>query len=207
MNRLIAITGGSGAGKTTIARALAAKLASDALVIGEDDFYRCTSIVPNFDAATYNFDEPAAKDEAAFFECLSRARKGEPFEKPIYNMATHRREKRTERVTPPGYIILEGIHILAMPSLRPLFDLSVYIDCAESLRLGRRMIRDVEERGRTPRSVFDQFFQTVLPMHELHVEPQRTLADLVLVSTYAGGKSEAQAHAETILTRLKARDR
>ena len=204
MNRLIAITGGSGAGKTTIARALERRLAPEALVIGEDDFYRCTSTVPNFDAATYNFDEPAAKDEAAFFECLSRARRGEAFEKPIYNMATHRRETRTERVAPPAYVILEGIHILAMPSLRPLFDLSVYIDCAEALRLGRRMIRDVEERGRTARSVFDQFFQTVRPMHEMHVESQRALADLVLTSTYTGGMAEAEALADAIVARLKA---
>ncbi len=205
MNRLIAITGGSGAGKTTIARALAAKLAPEALVIGEDDFYRCTSKVATFDPATHNFDEPAAKDEAAFFECLSHARAGKPFDKPLYDMATHRRKTTTERVTPPAFVIIEGIHILAMESLRPLFDLTVYVDCEETLRLGRRMVRDVETRGRTPQSVLDQFLTTVRPMHDLHIAPQRAIADLVLVSAYAGGMREAETHANTILARLNVR--
>ncbi|HVY87136.1 MAG TPA: AAA family ATPase [Caulobacterales bacterium] len=204
MAKLIAITGGSGAGKTTIANALMRRLAPNAVIIGEDDYYRCSSTIPDFDAASFNFDEPAAKDDALLAQHLARARRGEGFDKPRYDLSTHRRERAAERVTPPAFVIVEGIHLLAFPDLRNLFDLAVYIEAEEALRLGRRMIRDVETRARTPHSVFHQFFTYVRPMHDLHVAPQRSLADLVLVSSPEGGPGEAEAHATVIEARLQA---
>ena len=203
MTRLIAIAGGSGACKTTVALALQKRLAPNALVVAEDDFYRCSSTIPDFDAATHNFDAPAAKDEAALHACLSRAREGQPFEKPIYDMTTHRRLIDTETVTPREYLIVEGIHILAFQSLRPLFDLAVFMHSDESLRLGRRMIRDMETRARSPRSIVQQFFATVRPMHEAFVEPQRAFADLVLVCAPGAGFEEAEVHADIIVQRLR----
>lgn len=204
MAKLIAITGGSGAGKTTVARALATKLGPRATLIGEDDYYRCATTIPNFDPATQNFDAPASKDDALLCANLAQARRGEAFEKPLYDLVTHTRRGQTERVAPAEIVIVEGIHLLAFPALRDLFDLTVFIEADEALRLGRRMIRDVEVRGRTPRSVFQQFFTFVRPMHEAHVAPQRALADLVLVSSPEAGPQEADAHAEIILARLGA---
>ncbi|MEZ6023553.1 MAG: hypothetical protein R3C16_09145 [Hyphomonadaceae bacterium] len=99
-------------------------------------------------------------------------------------------------------LIVEGIHLLAPADLRGLFDLKVFIAADEALRLGRRMIRDVEARGRTPRSVLTQFFTNVRPMHEAHVEPQRAHADLVLTSPYDAGPEFADADAARILERL-----
>lgn len=202
MTKLIAITGGSGAGKTTVAQALARRLGAGAVVIAEDDYYRCSTTVPNFDPAAYNFDTPAAKEHALLREHLAMVRSGEAFDKPIYDLVTHRRRPEVERIAHADHVIAEGLHLLAMPDLRALFDLTVFIHADEALRLGRRMIRDVEQRGRAPHSVMSQFFLHVRAMHETHVEPQRALADLVIECPYEAGPQHAEASAALILERL-----
>ena len=202
MTKLIAITGGSGAGKTTVARALAKRLGAGAVVIAEDDYYRCSSTVPDFDPATYNFDVPAAKEHELLRDHLALAKSGEAFDKPIYDLITHRRTPKVERIVHADWVIVEGIHLLAAPELSGLFDISVFMHSDESLRLGRRMIRDVESRGRTPRSVMAQFFTHVRAMHEAHVEPQRALADLVIVCPYEAGPDHADASAAQIAAAL-----
>jgi uridine kinase len=198
MTRLIAITGGSGAGKTTVARALSKRLGAGAIVVAEDDYYRCASTIPNFDAATHNFDAPEAKEHALLMEHLDLARSGAAFDKPVYDLVTHRRKPEVERIAHADVVIVEGIHLLATSDLRALFDVRVYMDSDEALRLGRRMIRDVEARGRTPRSVMTQFFMSVRPMHDAYVAPQRAHADLVLVCPFDAGPETADAHAEQI---------
>jgi uridine kinase len=200
--KIIAITGGSGAGKTTVARALARRLGAGAIVVAEDDYYRCASTIANFDAATHNFDAPEAKEHALLCAHLTLAKSGAAFDKPVYDIVTHRRKPEVERIAHAETLIVEGIHLLAAPELRALYDLSVFIHSGEALRLGRRMIRDVESRGRTPRSVLSQFFTTVRPMHERHVEPQRALADLVIECPYDAGPDHADESAARILDRL-----
>ena len=202
MTKLIAITGGSGAGKTTVARALAKRLGAGAVVIAEDDYYRCSSTVPDFDPASYNFDVPAAKEHSLLREHLALAKSGEAFDKPLYDLVTHRRAPKVERIVHADWVIVEGIHLLAAPELRDLFDVSVFMHSDEALRLGRRMIRDVESRGRTPRSVMAQFFTHVRAMHKAHVEPQRALADLVIVCPYEASPDHADASAAQIAERL-----
>ncbi|MEZ5996767.1 MAG: uridine kinase [Hyphomonadaceae bacterium] len=201
MARIIAITGGSGAGKTTVARALARRLG--AMVIAEDDYYRCASTIADFDAATHNFDAPEAKDHTLLRAHLDMARGGARFEKPLYDLVTHRRRAEGETVAPGETLIVEGIHLLAAPDLRALYDFSVFIEADEAVRLGRRMIRDVEARGRTPRAVLAQFFASVRPMHEKHVTPQRAFADLVLNSPPDAGPEHAEADAARIESRLR----
>ncbi len=204
MTRIIAITGGSGAGKTTIARALAARLAPRRVaLIGEDDYYRCASEIADFNAETHNFDVPAAKDDALLLAHMRRAKAGQGFDKPNYDFATHRRRAETEHIAPAEVVIIEGIHLLAFPSLRAVFDLSIYIEADEDVCLARRLKRDVETRGRTPQSVREQFALNVRPMHEAHVAPQRAFANLVLISTAAGGLSETETHAARIAQTLE----
>jgi uridine kinase len=203
MTKLIAITGGSGAGKTTVARALARRLGAGAVVIAEDDYYRCASTIPDFDAATHNFDAPSAKEHALLREHLALAKSGDAFDKPIYDLVTHRRKPDVERIVHADWVIAEGLHLLAAPELDGLFDLSIFMHADEALRLGRRMVRDVEARGRTPRSVMAQFFANVRPMHELHVEPQRARADMVIVCPYEAGPEHADASAAEIVERLR----
>ncbi|HEX8902334.1 uridine kinase [Vitreimonas sp.] len=201
--KIIAITGGSGAGKTTIARALAHRLGAGAVVIAEDDYYRCASTIPNFDAATHNFDAPSAKEHELLRAHLALAKSGEAFDKPIYDLVTHRRKPEVERIAHADTIIVEGILLLAAPELVPLFDLKVFVSADESVRLARRMIRDVEQRGRSARSVMSQFFMTVRPMHDAYIEPQRALADLLLHCPYDAGPEHAEANAAEIAERLR----
>ena len=202
MTRIIAITGGSGAGKTTIARALARRMGASAVVIAEDDYYRCASTISNFDAGAYNFDAPEAKEHELLHAHLALARSGEAFDKPVYDLVTHRRRPEVERIAHADWVIVEGIHLLVTPELRALFDLKVYVEADESVRLARRMIRDVESRGRTPRSVMVQFFTSVRPMQEKHVAPQRALADLVLNCPFDAGPEHADASAQRIVEQL-----
>ena len=201
MTRIIAISGGSGAGKTTLALALARRLS--AVVIAEDDYYRCSSEFLDFDAARHNFDTPLAKDHALLRAHIVAAKAGLAFEKPSYDLVTHRRRAELECVEPGAALIVEGIHLLASPELRALYDVKVFVDADEALRLGRRMIRDVEARGRAPRTVLAQFFANVRPMHEAHVEPQRAFADIVLTSTHESGPHSAEAHARDIAAALE----
>lgn len=203
MAKLIAITGGSGAGKTTVARALAHKLGARAIVIAEDDYYLCASTIPQFDAATHNFDAPAAKEHALMIAHLALAKSGQAFDKPVYDLTTHRRLPQVERIVHADIVIVEGIHLLADGNLRALFDVRVFIEADEALRLGRRMIRDVESRGRTPRTVLMQFFSTVRPMHEAYVAPQRAFANLVLTSSPEAGPDAADADAARIAALLE----
>lgn len=205
MTTIVAITGGSGAGKTTIANALARRLGEGAVVIAEDDYYRCASAIPDFDAASHNFDMPAAKEHALLAEHLALAKGGDAFDKPLYDLVTHRRLAKVERIARARAVIVEGIHLLTSADMRALFDVKVYVDADEALRLGRRMIRDVEERGRAPRAVLAQFFDTVRPMHERHVAPQRTFADLVLRCEPDSGPEQAEANAARIAVLLEAR--
>jgi len=203
MTILLAITGGSGAGKTTIARALARQLGAGAVVIAEDDYYRCATTIPNFDATTHNFDAPSAKEHELLRAHLALAKSGAAFDKPVYDLVTHTRKREVERIVHADFVIVEGIHLLAPEELRAVFDVKVFIEADEALRLGRRMIRDVESRGRSPRSVMAQFFTTVRPMHETHIAPQRLHADLVLQCPYEAGPEHAEANAARIVELLR----
>lgn len=197
--KIIAITGGSGAGKTTVATTLARLIGAGAVVIAEDDYYCCSTAYPDFDPAIHNFDEPAAKEHSLLREHLALAKSGTAFDKPVYDLVTHTRMPKVERIAHADVLIVEGIHLLAPADLRELFDVKVYVESDEALRLGRRMIRDVETRGRTPRSVIAQFFSTVRPMHEAHVAPQRAYADLVLTCPPNAGPEQAEDNARRIL--------
>jgi uridine kinase len=174
------------------------------VVIAEDDYYRCSSTVLNFDSATYNFDAPEAKEHTLLRAHLACAKRGEGFDKPLYDLVTHRRRADLERIGRAETIIVEGIHVLTSDELRPLFDLKVYVEADEALRLARRMVRDIEERGRTPGAVLDQFFNTVRPMHETYIVSQKALADLVLRCEYGAGPEQADANAARIEAALRA---
>lgn len=203
MGLIIAITGGSGSGKTTIAARVAQRL--DANLIAEDDYYTCRSNYPAFDERTHNFDTPAAKDHALLASHLQAARRGEAFDKPLYDLKTHERRPQTERIEARPFLVLDGIHAFASEALRAAADLKIFVDTDEAVRLQRRLVRDVEERARKAEIVLYQFENFVRPAHAATVEPQRAFADLVIRDAGGADFAEADAHAERIAALARAR--
>lgn len=200
--RVIGVSGGSGSGKTTLAAALTARL-PQARALREDDYYHCSSAVPGFDARTYNFDHIAAKDFSLLAAHLSALRAGEAIEKPLYDFVRHRREAVTETLSAGRFVVVEGIHALAAPAVRPLLDLAVYLDTPDDVRLARRLLRDVRERGRTLEDVLDQYMSTVRPMHAAFTAPSRMGADLVLAE--GGAAPGPERLASLVVEEIQAR--
>ncbi len=180
MTTLIGIAGGSGSGKTTLARALAQALGPSVRIIAEDDYYRCSTAVPDFDPRAHNFDALDSKDMARLAADLAALKQGRPIEKPLYDYVTHTRRAETETVAPAEYVIVEGILALADADVRAAYDLAVWLDTPGDLRLLRRVRRDVAERGRSIESVLDQYERTVRTSFLQHAQTQAEGADVVL---------------------------
>jgi len=183
MNRpyIIAIAGGSGSGKTTFARRLYELLGeSEAVCLGQDSYYIDQSQHFDGDGGKVNFDHPDALDFPLLKTHLEMLRRGESIEVPIYDFATHKRIEKTQTIHPHKIIIVDGILLLSIDYLRPLFDRCVFMDTDEELRFERRLKRDVAERGRTGIGVYRQFFKQVKPMHDQFVEPFKKSADLLV---------------------------
>lgn len=179
---VIGIAGGSGSGKTSLARALFARLGGPeaCIVLDHDSYYRDLSQLPPGNRGEANFDHPESLESDLLARHLAELRAGRAVARPCYDFASHTRLPTTLRVEPRPVIVCEGILLLAAPELRSSFDLRVFLDAPADVRVLRRMQRDVVERGRTLASVTQQYLDTVRPMHERFVEPARTTADLVL---------------------------
>ena len=186
MSLLIAITGGSGSGKSTLARALAEALGPEqAVVVLEDWYYVDAAALPDFDAATFDFDHVDARDHDLLAAHLAELKAGRAVEAPIYSLIHHGRDPGGAPVPAAPVVIVEGIHLLATPEVAALFDLKVFVDTPADIRFIRRLLRDQAERGRTAQSVIDQYLKTVRPGHERFTEPGRALADFVVADQTA----------------------
>lgn len=188
---LIAITGGSGSGKSTLAETLVAALPSGSTVLlREDSYYRDAASLPGFDAATFDFDDVAARDHDLLIADLRALKAGREIIVPIYSFIHHGREEGGERVVPAKVVILEGTHVLCTPALVDLFDIRVFVDTPSDIRFIRRLLRDQAERGRTADSVIAQYLSTVRPGHERLTEPSRGNADFVIADATAAVRLE-----------------
>lgn len=175
---IIAITGGSGSGKSLIASGLLARLGMDrALLLEEDSYY--ADLPPNADPAQYNFDDLTAKDRDLLYQHLVALKQGDGIERPSYDFVTHKRQQQTTFILPKPILIIEGSHVAFEAKFRALYDCLIYIDTPDDLRLARRLLRDINERGRTPDCVIDQYIATVRPMHQAYTLPAKVMADLV----------------------------
>lgn len=186
MTILIAITGGSGSGKSTLAEALVNALSPGAAaLIREDSYYRDAASLPGFDAATFDFDDVAARDHDLLIDDMIRLKAGKPVTAPVYSFIHHGREPDGEAIPAAPVVIVEGTHVLCTPALADLFDIRVFVDTPADIRFIRRLLRDQAERGRTASSVIDQYLKTVRPGHERLTEPSRTRADFIIADATA----------------------
>ncbi len=176
--RIIGLCGGSGSGKSTLAVELA-NLLPDSQVLCFDSYYRDLEHLTLTERAQVNFDAPDSLDASLLVEHLQALAQGKSVAVPVYDFATHTRSDDVILIDAHRYIILEGILLFAFPEIRRHLDIRVFLDCPTALRLARRLERDVNERGRTEKSVVEQWNTTVEPMHRLHVEPNAVHAHLV----------------------------
>ena len=177
---VIGIAGGSGSGKTTITEQLVEELGSDVTVITHDNYYRAHHEMTYEERTLLNYDHPDAYETELLVEHLAALRRGESVEVPTYDFSIHDRVEATTAVHPAKVIIVEGILLFFHPELRELMDIKVYVDCDADVRILRRIMRDVKERGRSLESVINQYLATVKPMHEAFVEPSKRFADIII---------------------------
>ncbi|MBN1469015.1 MAG: uridine kinase [Fusobacteriaceae bacterium] len=178
---IIGIAGGSGSGKTTVARRLLETFKEeDAILIEQDAYYRELYIDSIDERAKMNFDHPNAIEFELLEKQLKDLYSGFSIERPIYDFATHMRKEETKHINPSKIIIVEGILIFAVPEIRKLFDVKIFVDTDADEMLLRRIERDITERGRTFESVRDQYLSTVKPMYLEFAEPSKRYADIII---------------------------
>lgn len=186
MTILIGVTGGSGSGKSTLAEALLDALPPGAAVLlREDSYYIDAAALPGFDAATFDFDDVAARDHDLLARDLAELKAGRPITSPVYSFIHHGREPQGEPVAPADVVIVEGACLLCSAPVRALFDIRVFVDTPADIRFIRRLLRDQAERGRTAESVIAQYLSTVRPGHERYTEPSRAEADFIVADATA----------------------
>lgn len=177
----IGVAGGTGSGKTTVANEIVRRVGAERIVtVNQDRYYRDLAHIPGDKRAQHNFDHPDAIEEKLLEEHLNLLKAGKPATIPVYDFSRHVRLAETEWVEPQPIIILEGILILAIPGLRDLLDVKIFVDTDADLRFIRRLRRDMAERGRSVESVVDQYQNTVRPMHLEFVEPSKRWADVII---------------------------
>lgn len=179
--RVIGIAGGSGSGKSTVARRVAEALGpSSAVTLDMDGYYRNLTHLTPAERRLVNWDHPDAFDLDLFATQLGELAAGRPIEKPVYDFVTHARAPQTVRLRPADVILVEGILLFVDPRVRALCDVKVFVDTDADLRLIRRIRRDIQDRGRPLDEILDQYLSTVRPMHFEFVEPTRRYADVIV---------------------------
>lgn len=178
---VVGIAGGTGSGKTTVARNIVRGLPQGSSVLLEHDgYYRDFSHLSLEERAKINFDHPDSLETELLLEHLARLRAGEPVEKPIYDYVTHSRSSESVRVEPVPVVVVEGILIFTAAELREAFDIRIFVDTDADIRVLRRLARDTQERGRSIESVIGQYYATVRPMHLKFVEPSKRWAHVII---------------------------
>ncbi|MBU3191267.1 uridine kinase [Clostridium bowmanii] len=177
----IGITGGTGSGKSTIAREIYKQFDDSCIaMLEQDSYYKDQSDLSFEERIKTNYDHPDAFDTSLLVEHLNLLLEGQSIKKPIYNFEVHNRMKETVSVEPKEIIIVEGILVLQEKVLRDMLDIKIYVDTDADVRFIRRLVRDINERGRTTDSVIKQYLNVVKPMHEQFTEPTKRYADIII---------------------------
>lgn len=178
---VIGVAGGTGSGKTSVTRSIIQRFADKSiLMIEQDYYYKDQSDLPFEERLQTNYDHPLAFDNDLLIEHLQQLINQQSVEKPVYDYKMHTRSDETIHVEPKEVIIVEGILVLEDERLRDLMDIKVFVDTDADVRIIRRMMRDINERGRTLDSVIDQYINVVRPMHLQFVEPTKRYSDIII---------------------------
>ncbi len=178
---IIGLCGGTGSGKTTIARRIIENVGAENLIlIEQDSYYRNLEDMPLDERHKANFDHPDSIDFEHLFEDLRGLKDGNVVEMPIYDFPTHTRKVETKHLEPKPVVLVEGILIFSIKKILDLFDVKVFVDTPNDVRFIRRLKRDIAERGRTVGSVIEQYLTTVRPMHQEYVAPSKEFADIII---------------------------
>jgi len=178
---VIGIAGGSGSGKTTVANVVMQRVGAENIAyLPHDAYYKELGHLPPNQRAQINFDHPDSLENELMIQHIQALREYQPVALPVYDFSTDSRTDKIIEVKPQRIIIVEGILIFAVPDLRKMFDLKIFVDTDPDIRLIRRLQRDISERGRSTESVINQYLTTVRPMHLEFVEPSKRYADVII---------------------------
>lgn len=177
---VIGIAGGSGSGKTTIAQNIKEVFNDDVVILCHDYYYKSNEGIPLEERKKLNYDHPKSFDTDLLIEHLKQLKEGNSIFHPVYSFVEHTRLNETVEVKPKKVIIVEGILIFENRELCDLMDIKVFVDTDGDVRIIRRLLRDVKERGRDLDSVINQYLSTVKPMHEEFVDPSKKRADIII---------------------------
>jgi len=178
---LILVSGGSASGKSTVVEEILDKAGlDDVIILKHDDYYLDQSDLPFERRVVTNYDHPNSLDNELLFHDLQKLLKNEPIDKPVYDFVNHTRSKKIEHLEPKPIIIVEGILILENQPIRELSDLNLFVEADEDTRFIRRMLRDMNERGRSLDSIISQYETTVKPMFHKYIRPTKRYADVII---------------------------
>jgi len=196
---VIGIAGGTGSGKTTITKKLMRRFGSDVTVIYHDNYYKAHHNMSYEERAKLNYDHPDAFDTELLVEAVKELKAGHSVICPVYDYTIHDRSDRVMEIKPAKVVIVEGILIFQSRELCRQMDIKIYVDTDADVRILRRIVRDVRDRGRSLDSVVNQYLSTVKPMHEQFVEPSKRNADIIIPE---GGHN--QVALDMVMERVKA---
>ena len=196
---VIGIAGGTGSGKTTITRKLIESFGPDVSVIHHDNYYKAHHNMSYEERTRLNYDHPNAFDTELLIRDLRRLKRGQTIQCPVYDYTIHDRTDKTVTIKPTRVIVVEGILIYESRELCREMDIKIYVDTDADVRILRRIVRDVRDRGRSLESVIDQYLTTVKPMHEQFVEPSKRRADVIIPE---GGQNKVAL--EMVIERVRA---
>lgn len=196
---IIGIAGGTGSGKTTVARSVIDRLGTDKVTfVSQDNYYKDHSHLTFTERESINYDHPLAFDNNLLIEHLKQLKQENTVFAPVYEFSLHARSATDSiELKPNKIVIIEGLHVLSDEHLRDILDIKVFVDTDPDVRILRRVLRDINERGRSIQSVYDQYLNTVKPMHEAFIEPSKKYADLIIPE---GGHNEVGIQLLSILT-------
>lgn len=196
---ILGIAGGTGSGKTTLTRKLIQRFGEEVSVIHHDNYYKAHHDMPYEERTRLNYDHPDSFDTELLVEALKELKKGHAVECPVYDYTIHDRTDKTVTIRPTRVVIVEGILLFESRELCDQMDIKIFVDTDADVRILRRIVRDVRDRGRSLESVINQYLNTVKPMHEQFVEPSKRRADVIIPE---GGHN--QVALEMVVERVRA---